>query len=141
MKKLIFSAAVLCSVVACKDNAGNTGTASDTKPVVTQQPATSTPASPGNTATLPQGSSTGTAGVNPPHGQPGHDCSVAVGAPLKGGAPANAQPIMNQTATPAPAVSLPANNTGSNTNGAKVNPPHGQPGHDCSVAVGAPLKQ
>jgi hypothetical protein len=82
--------------------------------------------------------------VNPPHGQPGHDCSVAVGAPLKGGTPATAQPMMSQTATPAPAVSLPANtntNTGSNTSGAKINPPHGQPGHDCSVAVGAPLKQ
>jgi hypothetical protein len=24
-----------------------------------------------------------TAGVNPPHGEPGHDCSIPVGAPLK----------------------------------------------------------
>ncbi|MBK6446411.1 MAG: hypothetical protein IPF81_14280 [Bacteroidetes bacterium] len=22
-------------------------------------------------------------GMNPPHGQPGHDCAIAVGAPLK----------------------------------------------------------
>lgn len=51
--------------------------------------------------------------LNPAHGQPGHDCSVAVGAPLPSG-----------------------NTTSSNV---KINPAHGQPGHDCSVAVGAPL--
>lgn len=49
--------------------------------------------------------------LNPPHGQPGHDCSIPVGSPLK--AQAQTKPVLN--------------------------PPHGEPGHDCSVAVGAPL--
>jgi len=88
-------------------------------------------------------------GMNPPHGQPGHRCDIAVGAPLnsppgKKTAPiagsatvtqaTNVTPAMMQTAdapttTPAaPVVTAPG-----------MNPPHGQPGHLCSVAVGAPL--
>ena len=141
MKKIIFSAAVLMSFIACKDNAGNTGSSSETQPAVTQ-PTNTTPATPSSTTALPQGSNSSTAGLNPPHGQPGHDCSVAVGAPLKSGAggAATTQPMIQPT-TAAPAISLPANNTTGNTSGAKLNPPHGQPGHDCSVEVGKPLKQ
>jgi hypothetical protein len=142
MKKIIFSAAVLMSFIACKDNAGNTGSSSETQPAVTQPATSTTPATPSSTTALPQGSGSSTAGLNPPHGQPGHDCSVAVGAPLKGGAggAATTQPMIQPT-TAAPAISLPANNTTGNTSGAKLNPPHGQPGHDCSVEVGKPLKQ
>ncbi|MEA3425866.1 MAG: hypothetical protein U9R46_06435 [Bacteroidota bacterium] len=66
-----------------------------------------------------------TAKLNPAHGQPGHRCDIAVGAPL------NAKPAA--PAAPQPAVP--------NTAGVKLNPPHGQPGHDCSVEVGKPLKQ
>ena len=78
-----------------------------------------------------------TAGLNPPHGQPGHDCAIAVGAPLKGSPASNAAPTtaptMNfPTATPSPS---PASTSG----GQRLNPPHGQPGHDCAVQVGAPL--
>ena len=69
--------------------------------------------------------------VNPPHGQPGHDCKIPVGAPLNGaagGTNATSMPAMNQTkATPA-AIS-----------GNGVNPPHGQPGHRCDIKVGDPL--
>jgi len=142
MKKIIFSAAVLISFIACKDNAGNTGSSSETQPAVTQPATSTTPATPSSTTALPQGSGSSTAGLNPPHGQPGHDCSVAVGAPLKGGAggAATTQPMIQPT-TAAPAISLPANNTTGNTSGTKLNPPHGQPGHDCSVEVGKPLKQ
>lgn len=50
---------------------------------------------------------------NPAHGQPHHDCSLAVGAPL--------------VKQPAPANEI------------KVNPAHGQPGHRCDIEVGAPL--
>lgn len=53
-------------------------------------------------------------GVNPPHGQPGHRCDIAVGAPLGGNS------MINNTA-------------------ANLNPPHGQAGHRCDIAVGAPL--
>lgn len=55
------------------------------------------------------------AGVNPPHGQPGHRCDIAVGAPLGGN-------------------SMLGNDTSVN-----LNPPHGQAGHRCDIAVGAPL--
>lgn len=73
---------------------------------------------------------------NPAHGQPYHDCALAVGAPLNAVNPA-----------PAPVNAAPANNTPVVTEeaavpaqkGVKLNPEHGQPGHSCSVAVGAPL--
>lgn len=79
--------------------------------------------------------------INPAHGMPGHDCAVAVGAPLPAkGAAAKA------TASPAASISTPASapaattpNFGLPANLGKVNPAHGQPGHDCAVAVGAPL--
>jgi hypothetical protein len=74
------------------------------------------------------------AGANPPHGEPGHRCDIEVGAPLN--SPAGNKPAASQAqpmASPAPVPSqAPAGS-------ARVNPPHGQPGHDCAVAVGAPL--
>ncbi|WP_341227539.1 hypothetical protein [uncultured Arcticibacterium sp.] len=72
--------------------------------------------------------------INPAHGQPGHDCAVAVGAPLpaKGAAKAAAPASISAPAATTPNFGLPANV-------GKVNPAHGQPGHDCGVAVGAPL--
>ncbi len=76
-------------------------------------------------------------GMNPPHGQPGHRCDIAVGAPL------NSKPA-------------PATTTGTTVRGQPqqvtmtevankiktapgMNPPHGEPGHRCDIAVGAPL--
>ncbi len=76
-------------------------------------------------------------GLNPAHGQPGHRCDISVGAPLNS-APTNkvaATQSPVQTITPIQPVQ---NNSGST---AKLNPAHGQPGHDCSIAVGQPLKQ
>lgn len=75
--------------------------------------------------------------LNPPHGQPGHDCAVAVGAPLTGAtagltsAPAriSTPPTVTPLSGPIPKFNAALN----------INPAHGQPGHDCSVAVGAPL--
>jgi hypothetical protein len=71
-------------------------------------------------------------GMNPPHGQPGHRCDIAVGAPLDsppgtGKTPpiASQQNVPTQTTTPTTAPGM--------------NPPHGQPGHRCDIAVGAPL--
>jgi len=52
---------------------------------------------------------------NPAHGQPHHDCSLAVGAPL----------VKKSTPVPSSKVIL--------------NPEHGLPGHRCDIAVGAPL--
>ncbi len=97
-----------------------------------------------NTATkTPVKTAASTARLNPAHGQPGHDCSVAVGAPLKKTAASVSAPAkatlasvpVETTPTAAPAVASAPN---FNAN-AKINPAHGQPGHDCAVAVGAPL--
>ena len=74
-----------------------------------------------------QGTAGGAAKVNPPHGQPGHRCDIAVGAPL----PAAASPAAgSQDLSPRKADTRVA-----------INPPHGQPGHDCAVPVGKPLPQ
>ncbi len=79
------------------------------------------------------------AGLNPAHGQPGHRCDIAVGAPLNSAPTSNAAAPQVQT-TSAP-VAAPASIPAVGGNGtAKLNPPHGQPGHDCAVQVGAPLK-
>jgi hypothetical protein len=79
-----------------------------------------------------------TAKLNPAHGEPGHDCAIAVGAPLdgSGGAPA-AQPTFNPPVTMTPPAAKPAVQGQAPANG--LNPAHGEPGHDCAIAVGAPL--
>ena len=99
-------------------------------------------------------------GMNPAHGEPGHRCDIAVGAPLNS-PPGNKQaPVINspvtsmpQSASPQPGPgptmgNLPAPtpvtvnpSSAPTTTAAGMNPPHGQPGHDCSIAVGAPLKK
>ena len=66
--------------------------------------------------------------INPAHGQPGHRCDLAVGAPLTDVNGAQAPVIIPQNIQGAPAPA-----------GLKVNPPHGQPGHRCDLQVGAPL--
>ncbi|HTF28055.1 MAG TPA: hypothetical protein VK625_04375 [Flavitalea sp.] len=77
---------------------------------------------------------------NPAHGQPFHDCSIAVGAPL-----ANRQTIVNPSAQSLPpGQSLPAVPPlqpvlPASPSGVKLNPAHGKPGHRCEIAVGAPL--
>jgi hypothetical protein len=91
-----------------------------------------------NTANAPR--------LNPPHGQPGHDCAIAVGAPLKSTKASAPAPTQVQVAAPvsspiesrpvAVPTAAPSNNLNANV---KINPAHGQPGHDCAVAVGAPL--
>lgn len=75
------------------------------------------------------------AGLNPPHGQPGHRCDIEVGKPLdskpiQATIPGNQQ---QQTTIASPQKANPATGPG-------LNPPHGQPGHRCDLAVGAPLK-
>ncbi|RYM33063.1 hypothetical protein ERX46_13510 [Brumimicrobium glaciale] len=62
-------------------------------------------------------------GTNPPHGEPGHDCAIAVGAPL----------------SPNPRIASPEIINPQSTKSGNLNPPHGEPGHDCAVEVGKPL--
>ena len=80
-------------------------------------------------------------GMNPAHGQPNHRCDIAVGAPLSSpsGKPA-AQPITTPVQTPQPQQGAPSILKAPSTSTAVgMNPAHGQPGHKCDVAVGAPL--
>ncbi len=113
-----------------------------TQPAITQ-PATTAP----KTVTAK--------GMNPAHGEPGHRCDISVGAPLNSAPTNTAKPAAsNGSTTITPAAPLAQNNaivpalqntsisTPSKTATAftgKINPAHGQPGHDCKVAVGKPL--
>ncbi len=75
-------------------------------------------------------------GMNPAHGQPNHRCDIAVGAPL------NSKPVPGNntsavTKTQAPSAINIQQSTQKVAPG--MNPAHGQPGHRCDIAVGAPL--
>ncbi|QSW90991.1 hypothetical protein J0383_09340 [Flavobacterium endoglycinae] len=89
-------------------------------------------------------------GMNPPHGQPGHRCDIPVGAPLNSPAAkttASTSTPVSGTSTQNFTVSQPASNPvpallssdANQTVAEGMNPPHGQPGHRCDIAVGAPL--
>ncbi|WP_449399849.1 hypothetical protein [Chryseobacterium wanjuense] len=74
-------------------------------------------------------------GMNPPHGEPGHRCDIPVGQPLNSKpapAPQPAQTVAQNTPAPTPAPA---------PTGLKpaVNPPHGEPWHNCAVKVGEAL--
>ncbi len=81
--------------------------------------------------------------LNPKHGETGHRCDLAVGAPLNS--------VPTKTATPQPSPQNVSTTTTSqvvtqptpvatvNAKGQKINPPHGQPNHRCDIAVGALL--
>ncbi|WP_316635133.1 hypothetical protein [uncultured Flavobacterium sp.] len=84
-----------------------------------------------------------TKGLNPAHGQPGHRCDIAVGAPL------NSAPAQQGQTTVQPTQTVQVNpgqqNVVTTTTAAPVkvakgmNPSHGQPGHRCDIPVGVPL--
>lgn len=114
------------------------------KTTTTNTPATAIPAT--NKTTVANG-------LNPAHGQPGHRCDIAVGAPLnsevkkQNTTPANTSlnsslfptynfPKKDSISTPAP-VTTPQ--FAYDSTGAALNPAHGKPGHNCSIAVGKPL--
>jgi hypothetical protein len=79
-----------------------------------------------------------TAGLNPAHGQPGHRCDISVGAPLDS---KPTQPTVQPTVQPQPSTTttITPQTTTPVTTAAGLNPAHGQPGHRCDIAVGAPL--
>jgi len=77
---------------------------------------------------------------NPPHGDPGHRCEIAVGASLSSAPPpgmADPEPSTAPAFTTIPAS--PAAGAAGGGTPPGMNPPHGEPGHDCNVAVGSPL--
>lgn len=77
-------------------------------------------------------------GMNPPHGEPGHRCDIAVGAPLnsKPNTAQTSKPFTITSGKPVTATATPAEKTATAPG---MNPPHGEPGHRCDIAVGAPL--
>ncbi|RNI31644.1 RodZ family helix-turn-helix domain-containing protein [Rufibacter latericius] len=149
--------ASLCCGVGCSKSKNEPAAGADTAkntslPVNTSSnstaPVTSQPATVGQQT--PAGTPVVTTGLNPAHGEPGHRCDIQVGAPLNSppGVTVNpgVTPNSGATATPnarpsalPPAPVLPMGPPVTTAKG--MNPPHGQPGHDCSIAVGAPLKK
>jgi len=91
------------------------------------------------------------AGMNPAHGEPNHRCDIPVGAPLDSPPTKTAAPGAGTPATPSISPGTVITPSGAPGNAPVtavptatppgMNPPHGQPGHDCAVAVGAPLKK
>ncbi|MCX2739568.1 hypothetical protein [Pontibacter anaerobius] len=110
---LLFASALLFA--GCSESDKETTTATATAPAagVNQVQPAATPAQ--------------AVAVNPPHGEPNHNCALPVGAPLDG---TPLPRLVKPSLSPVPAQMPVAPGT---------NPPHGQPGHDCSIAVGAPL--
>ncbi len=137
MIRICFLLCASASLLAC--NSGIDQKMSEQQPAPSlqnsAQPAAPTTAQPASTSAP----STATGAVNPPHGQPGHNCDIAVGAPLSGAT----APAQNGTVAPAgqpsgqPALTVQPG-TGAPAN-VRLNPPHGQPGHNCAVEVGKPL--
>jgi hypothetical protein len=149
--KYVFFAYILLSVVT-------TGCLSDSKKMEPPQPVQAAPtqiqpvetASPSTSAQQPNGASAQTAvppvistsnssvKLNPAHGLPGHRCDISVGAPLDS-KPAQPAATPTQTTTQATPQVITAPVTMPQPTGKGLNPAHGQPGHRCDIAVGAPL--
>lgn len=103
----------LCAIVACKDEEKKT-----------------TPTSAQTESTAGDESIK----VNPAHGLPGHRCDLPVGAPLNGNTARSSNTTTSNQTQSTTISPIRVDQT------PDVNPPHGQPGHDCSVPVGAKLE-
>jgi uncharacterized protein YvpB len=129
---------------ATPDVPSSVTTPSQTQPATPPAAAPAPAPAPANTsAPAPQNMA-----LNPAHGQPGHRCDIAVGAPLNSAPATTAQPAATVQSAPVQAAPAPAPatdlnpskgviNSGSAATG--LNPAHGLPGHRCDIAVGAPL--
>ena len=143
MKQLFSITAFLCLTVfvSC-----------DSKPENKEQiaapsvlPATTNPALTGGNDSLAAANQGVT--LNPQHGEPGHRCDIAVGVPLN--APATTSTIQPNVPNAVPQVTTATPNTDTKKitpnvtpatpATAALNPKHGEPGHRCDIAVGAPL--
>ena len=133
MKRLVYVLAII-SLSACNSKNNHTEAADTSAPnqlPIAQNTPTATPEKQGNSSGLL---------TNPAHGQPGHDCALPVGAPLKQNInsqqPAAIPIVTGQSATQPTATQT---TTQQPSSGQKLNPAHGQPGHQCEIPVGAPL--
>jgi hypothetical protein len=122
-----------CDLAVGAPLTGNPGTQTLSTAPVSTVPTSTVPVTTTTTAVSQQAAPAGQT-LNPAHGQPGHRCDISVGAPLNSPAKSGAINTQSQAITTkaAPATQpAPA--------GLKINPAHGQPGHRCELAVGAPL--
>ena len=78
-------------------------------------------------------------GLNPKHGEPGHRCDIAVGEPLNSKTQTPEQKTTVQSLPQTPVQKSQIQSTDTTTIAKGMNPKHGQPGHRCDIAVGAPL--
>ena len=118
--------------ISCQDAKETSKEATDVVPEATLEQKMQQLESVAPTSNSNSNSSTSMTGANPPHGQPGHRCDIAVGAPLDGSSPVKA------SATPSNPVQIQSNSV-METTGEGLNPAHGQPGHRCDIKVGDPL--
>jgi hypothetical protein len=123
-KCLLMSVMVATAIafISCNDDNGKIDEISDPPLVTTEQPVMPADTTKAAVAQPIETASTSEEALNPAHGQPGHRCDIAVGAPL----------------STAPALTSKTADNANTTEGA-LNPAHGQPGHRCDIAVGAPL--
>jgi len=94
-------------------------------------------------ATTENSTPTNAVALNPEHGQPGHNCDIPVGQPLnsvpqQAPAPVTSQSLGFNTNPNAQSFSAPSN-SGQIGSKPALNPPHGEPYHNCDIQVGQPL--
>ncbi|MGZ5285927.1 MAG: hypothetical protein ACXWB9_02025 [Flavisolibacter sp.] len=150
MKKLVPGIlALTIFFVSCENKAGNQAPPPSVNlqapaPVQQQQPQQLPQAQPAqqqpvNITQVQQSQpANGSVALNPKHGQPGHRCDIAEGAPLNSAA--NPQPVIQTQLNPGVPASQPAAVKPVNSGAVRLNPAHGQPGHDCAIEVGKPLR-
>lgn len=137
-----FSLLLSISLLSCKEDLQPQETSKAIRAEQNTSSTVSNPTQTTNSTPSNNGKNQATGPLNPAHGQPGHRCDIAVGAPLNS----------NQTTTANQNIGQAQNNV--NTQNTQVtpqmtttvakttkgmNPPHGQPGHRCDIAVGQPL--
>ncbi len=133
--------------LATANKAAAPQTGADANSVMYNQPTTGSAVT---AVPTPQPTQTVAKGMNPAHGQPGHRCDIDVGMPLnsppgKPKTPQTPSQTATQSTTVTPAMlnqattSTPAAPTTPVVTAPGMNPPHGQEGHVCGTAVGAPL--
>lgn len=136
---LVSTAAIALLFAACTSSEGPAAPPVPTGTVPSVVNAGSTaPSISAQAPSEPTAPSDAVAQLNPPHGQPGHRCEIPVGAPLDGSAPASSATTPITLEAPATVPTATSANPMSGNSG-KINPPHGEPGHDCAVPVGSPL--
>lgn len=126
-----------CEIAVGAPLTSNPVTTSNPIQTTTTTTTTSTPTTIPTTTTAKTTSNNTNSALNPSHGQPGHRCDIGVGQPL------NSKPTaITQQTTPQPTPQIqPVVPKTKTTTAPGMNPPHGEPGHRCDIAVGSSLSQ